>query len=29
MAEMCELMPVMYWKTKKELQFDVPEDKLK
>lgn len=29
MAEMCELMPVMYWKTKKELQFDVPEEKLK
>jgi hypothetical protein len=29
MGEMCELMPVMYWKTKKELQFDVPEEKLK
>jgi hypothetical protein len=29
MAEFCELMPVNYWKTKKELQFDVPEEKLK
>jgi hypothetical protein len=29
MAEFCEVFPVNYWKTKKELQFDVPEEKLK